>query len=72
MANFAVQTRDDEKLLTEELRIAKLHSIKVVVVTQDINTPIASETPALRQYGVVASLNEVREGAGARGGARGG
>lgn len=62
MANFACQNRDDERYLMDELKRANLSSIKVIVVTQDINTQIGSETANLGQFGVVANLNEVRTG----------
>jgi hypothetical protein len=59
MANFACQTRDDEKLLSEELRRANMNSVRVIVVMQDISAELASSTAQLAQYGVAASLNEV-------------
>jgi hypothetical protein len=68
MANFACQTRDDEKLLSEELRRAQLNTVKVIVVTHDISADLASSSAQLAQYSVAASLNEVRGCVGSWGG----
>ena len=62
MVNFAVQNRADETLLSRELAQRGLRSVKVVVVQQDLDTHIGSDTAALRQYGVEASINEVGGG----------
>jgi hypothetical protein len=62
MPNFACQNRDDERYLTNALQQQGLGGVKVVVVTGNIDEPFESETAQLGNYGVVASLNEVREG----------
>lgn len=60
LANFAVQDRQDERVLSNQLSQMGLQSIKVVAVTGNIDAPIGSETANLGNFGVVANLNEVR------------
>lgn len=62
MPNFACQNRDDERYLTNALQQHGLNTVKVVVVTGNIDEHIGSETANLGNYGVVASLNEVHAG----------